>query len=79
MEVNEMMILPKKQKQELLIQLFEKIIEVIPVILEFLVVSIIGTYLRWNPKLIVTAITAIVGNNIITIIVKIFKDSQKTN
>ena len=45
-----MMILPKKQKQELLIQLFEKIIEVIPVILEFLVVSIIGTYLRWNPK-----------------------------
>ena len=79
MEVNEMMILPKKQKQELLIQLFEKIIEVIPVILEFLVVSIIGTYLRWNPKLRVTAITAIVGNNIITIIVKIFKDSKKTN
>lgn len=79
MEVNEMMILPKKQKQELLIQLFEKIIEVIPVILKFLVVSIIGTYLRWNPKLIVTVITAIVGNNIITIIVKIFKDSKKTN
>lgn len=70
-----MAILPKKQKQKLVIQLFEKIIEVIPTILEFLVVSIIGTYLRWNPIIIVTAITAIAGNNIITIII----DSKKTN
>ena len=70
-----MAILPKKQKQKLVIQLFEKIIEVIPKILEFLVVSIIGTYLRWNPIIIVTAITAIAGDNIITIII----DSKKTN
>ena len=70
-----MMILPKKQKQKLVIQLLEKIIEVIPIILEFLVVSIIETYLRWNPIIIVTAITAIVGNNIITIII----NSKKTN
>ncbi len=74
-----MAILPKKQKKELVFQLFQKIIEVISVILEFLVVSIIGTCLGWNPTVIVTAITAIVGNNIITIIVKIFKDSKKTN
>ena len=77
MEVNEIMMLPKKQIQKLKLQLFEKIIEVIPVILEFLVVSIIGTYLRWNPSIIVTAITAIVGNNIITIIMRIYKDSKK--
>ena len=77
MEVNEIMMLPKKQMQKLKIQLFERIIEVIPVILKFLVVSIIGTYLRWNPSIIVTAITAIVGNNIITIIVRNYKDSKK--
>lgn len=71
------MMLPKKQIQKLNIQLFERIIEVIPVILEFLVVSIIGTYLRWNPSIIVTAIAAIVGNNIITIIVRNYKDSKK--
>ena len=71
------MMLPKKQIQKLKIQLLERIIEVIPVILEFLVVSIIGTYLRWNPSIIVTAIAAIVGNNIITIIVKNYKDSKK--
>lgn len=71
------MMLPKKQIQKLKIQLLERIIEVIPVILEFLVVSIIGTYLRWNPSIIVTAIAAIVGNNIITIIVRNYKDSQK--
>lgn len=70
-----MMILPKKQKQKLVYQLFERIIEVIPTILEFLVVSGIGTYLGWNPIIIVTMITAIVGNNIITIII----DSKKTN
>ena len=64
------MMLPKKQIQELKIQLFERIIEIVPVILEFLVVSVIGTYLRWNPSVIVTAIAAIVGNNIITIIVR---------
>ena len=73
------MMLPKKQTQKLKIQLLERIIEVIPVIIEFLVVSIIGTYLRWNPSIIVTAIAAIVGNNIITIIVRIYGDSQKTN
>lgn len=77
MEVNEIMMLPKKQIQKLKIQLLERIIEVIPVILEFLVVSIIGTYLRWNPSIIVTAIAAIVGNNIITIIVRNYKDSKK--
>ena len=71
------MMLPKKQMQKLKIQLFERIIEVIPVILKFLVVSIIGTYLRWNPSIIVTAIAAIVGNNIITIIVRNYKDSKK--
>lgn len=71
------MMLPKKQIQKLNIQLFERIIEVIPVILEFLVVSIIGTYLRWDPSIIVTAIAAIVGNNIITIIVRNYKDSKK--
>ena len=71
------MMLPKKQIQELKIQLFERIIEIVPVILEFLVVSIIGTYLRWNPSVIVTAIAAIVGNNIITIIVRNYKDSKK--
>ena len=76
MEVNEIMMLPKKQIQKLKIQLLERIIEVIPVILEFLVVSIIGTYLRWNPSIIVTAIAAIVGN-IITIIVRNYKDSKK--
>ena len=79
MEVNEIMMLPKKQTQKLKIQLLERIIEVIPVIIEFLVVSIIGTYLRWNPSIIVTAIAAIVGNNIITIIVRIYGDSKKTN
>lgn len=73
------MMLPKKQTQKLKIQLLERIIEVIPVIIEFLVVSIIGTYLRWNPSIIVTAIAAIVGNNIITIIVRIYGDSKKTN
>lgn len=73
------MMLPKKQKQKLKIQLLERIIEVIPGILEFLVVSIIGTCLRWNPSIIVTAIAAIVGNNIITIIVRNYKDSKKTN
>ena len=77
MEVNEIMMLPKKQIQKLIIQLLERIIEVIPVILEFLVVSIIGTYLRWNQSIIVTAIAAIVGNNIITIIVRNYKDSKK--
>lgn len=77
MEVNEIMMLPKKQIQELKIQLFERIIEIVPVILEFLVVSVIGTYLRWNPSVIVTAIAAIVGNNIITIIVRNYKDSKK--
>lgn len=71
------MMLPKKQIQKLKLQLFERIIEVIPVIIEFLVVSIIGTCLRWNPSIIVTAITAIVGNNIITIIVRNYKDSKK--
>ncbi len=71
------MMLPKKQIQELKIQLFERIIEIVPVILEFLVVSVIGTYLRWNPSVIVTAIAAIVGNNIITIIVRNYKDSKK--
>ncbi len=71
------MMLPKKQIQKLKIQLLERIIEVIPVILEFLVVSIIGTYLSWNPSIIVTAIAAIVGNNIITIIVRNYKDSKK--
>ena len=79
MEVNEIMMLPKKQTQKLKIQLLERIIEVIPVIIEFLVVSIIGTCLRWNPSIIVTAIAAIVGNNIITIIVRIYGDSKKTN
>lgn len=77
MEVNEIMMLPKKQIQKLKIQLLERIIEVIPVIIEFLVVSIIGTCLRWNPSIIVTAIAAIVGNNIITIIVRNYKDSKK--
>ena len=77
MEVNEIMMLPKKQIQKLKLQLFERIIEVIPVIIEFLVVSIIGTCLRWNPSIIVTAITAIVGNNIITIIVRNYKDFKK--
>ena len=71
------MMLPKKQIQKLKLQLFERIIEVIPVIIEFLVVSIIGTCLRWNPSIIVTAIAAIVGNNIITIIVRNYKDSKK--
>lgn len=71
------MMLPKKQIQKLKIQLLERIIEVIPVIIEFLVVSIIGTCLRWNPSIIVTAIAAIVGNNIITIIVRNYKDSKK--
>lgn len=71
------MMLPKKQIQKLKLQLFERIIEVIPVIIEFLVVSIIGTCLRWNPSIIVTAITAIVGNNIITIIVRNYKDFKK--
>lgn len=73
------MMLPKKQIQKLKIQLLERIIEVIPVILEFLVVSIIGTYLRWNPSIIVKAIAAIAGNNIITIIVRNYRDSKKTN
>ncbi len=77
MEVNEIMMLPKKQIQKLKLQLFEKTIEVIPVILEFLVVSIIGTCLRWNPSIIVKVIAAIVGNNIITIIVRNYKDSKK--
>jgi hypothetical protein len=77
MEVNEMAILPKKQKQKLLIQLLEKIIDIVPVIIKILVVSIIGTYLRWNPVLIVTAITAAVGNDLITINVDINKDSKK--
>ena len=77
MEVNEIVMLPKKQIQELKNQLFERIIEIVPVILEFLVVSVIGTCLRWNPSVIVTAIAAIVGNNIITIIVRNYKDSKK--
>lgn len=71
-----MKMLPKKQKQKLVIQLLEKTIEAIPTILVFYVVSKIGTYLGWNPVLIVTAITAIVGNNIISINVN---DSKKTN
>lgn len=74
-----MKILSKKQIQRLVFQLFEKIIEVVPVILEFLVVSIIGTYLGWNHALIVTTIAAIVGNNMITVIIKIVIDSKKTN
>lgn len=72
-----MAILPKKQKQKIILQLIEKIIEAIPEILKFIVVSKIGTYLGWNPVLIVTAITAIVGSNIISI--NINKDSKKTN
>lgn len=72
-----MSILPKKQKQKIILQVIEKIVEVIPEILKFIVVSKIGTYLGWNPILIGTAITAIVGSNIITI--NINKDSKKTN
>lgn len=71
-----MKMLPKKQKQKLVIQLLEKTIEAIPNILVFYVVSKIGTYLGWNPVSIVTAITAIVGNNIISININ---DSKKTN
>ena len=72
-----MAILPKKQKQKIILQKIKKIIEAIPEILKFIVVSKIGTYLGWNPVLIVTAITAIVGSNIISI--NINKDSKKTN
>ena len=74
-----MAILPKKQKQKLITQLLEKMIDVIPEISEIIVVSVIGTYLRWNPILIVTAITAIVGNDILTINISVNKDSKKTN
>ena len=72
-----MSILPKKQKEKVILQLDEKMIEVIPSVVEVLVLSILGTCLGWNPVLIVTAITAIVGDNIITI--NINKDSKKTN
>lgn len=74
-----MAILPKKQKQKLVIQLLEKIIDIIPEVLIIIVISVIGTCLRWNPMLIVTAITAIVGSNIISINININKDSKKTN
>lgn len=70
-----MKILPKKQKQKLVFQLLESIIYVLPVILIFLVVSIIGTCLEWSPVSIVMATSAVVGNNII----KKYKDSKKTN
>lgn len=70
-----MKILPKKQKQKLIIQLLEKIIEIIPDVLKVCIISKIGTYFGWNPILIVTMITAIVGNNIISI--NISRDSKK--
>lgn len=70
-----MRLLPKKQKQKLVYKLIEKIIEVIPELLEILVVSLIGTYLRWNQIIIVMTISHIIGNKIITIII----DFKKTN
>lgn len=72
-----MKILPKKQKQRLIIQLFEKIIEIVPDVLIAYIISKIGTYFGWNPTLIVTTITAIVGSNHISINISI--DSKKTN
>lgn len=74
-----MTILPKKQKQKIIVQLLEKIIDAIPGLLKIIVISIIGTYLRWNPILIVTTITAIVGDNILTINISVDKDSKKIN
>lgn len=71
-----MSILPKKQKEKVILQLAEKMIEVMPSLLEILVLSIIGTCLGWNPILIVTAITAIAGSNTI-IAININNDSKK--
>ena len=71
-----MKILTKKQKQKLIIQLLEKIIEIVPSLVVFYLVSKIGTYLGWNPRLIVKVIAAITVNNIITININ---DSKKTN
>lgn len=72
-----MTILPKKQKQKIILQVIEKVVEVIPEILKFIVVLKIGTYLGLNSILIGTAITAIVGSKLITININI--NSKKTN
>ena len=70
-----MSVLPKKQKQMLIMKLLEKIIEIIPAILKVIVVSKIGTYLGWNPEIIVIAIAAVAGDDLVTINF----DSKKTN
>lgn len=58
-----MAILPKKQKQELLVECIKKVFDHLSEVL-IIVVLIIGTYLRLDSYLIGIAITAIAGNNI---------------
>ena len=74
-----MTILPKKQKLKLINKFIEEIIKLFPSICLFLVISIIGTCLRWSPETIVKAIAAIAGNNAVVTIVNYYKDSKKTN